>query len=104
MQRGKVWSAERQSLDVVQSVNVRSYRAECKHQKVYGIVVDSVMWIGRVYTASWQIPSCRVAESADGMVEAILSLHRMPCRMQSLRALCSGASTSLHYRFCQSAA
>ena len=104
MQRRKICSAERKSLDVVQSVNVRSYRAGCKHQKVYGIVVEPVMWIGRVYTASWQIPSCRAAESADGMVEAILSLHRMPCRMQSLRALCSGASTSLHYRFCQSAA
>ena len=104
MQSGRVYSAERQSLDVVQSVSVRSYRAECKHQRVYGIVVKSVMWIGRVYTASWQIPSCRVAESSDGMTEAILSLHRMPCRMQSLRALCSGASTSLHYRFCQSAA
>ena len=71
------------------------------------MVVESVMWIGRVYIASWQIPSCRVAESADGMVEAILSYTecRAECRAYVHFAvgplpLCTIDSANLRHKLC----
>ena len=77
------------------------------------MVVESVMWIGRVYIASWQIPSCRVAESADGMVEAILSVSiiytecRAECRAYVHSAvgplpLCTIDSASQRHKLCHS--
>ena len=69
MQRGKVCSAERQRLDVVQSVSVRSYRvirvAESVWQigNAYSTKAESVAQSGRVCNVDWQSLHCKLADS-----------------------------------------